>query len=343
MPGDLATLLSTALRDSGADWADVALLACGPTPGAQVQALLRALRSVPFQGRVYFMRADATLAHDPQPDLRTGSVAGMLAARALSRLIGETTVLAVDVGAAEVRCSLIRGGELPRVGQAVDLVELGPPLLTALRKHCERLGQDPRECTLLAFGGGGAAHAIELAVGLGCVRAVLPTHPAAFSAWGLLQAEVRFRLAGTLAHGDDIATAFYRLRAQALRHASAHGLAEDDLRFEMVQDAGHCSLTVTAAVTKSSLPIRPSTDRWPAGAGPVHGEIDGDQLEPGMCVQGPAVLNGAAKALQLPAQTVLTVDSYGNFIVEFAGHGRGSCPDTTVSAACPAGLAEKRA
>ena len=52
-------------------------------------------------------------------------------------------------------------------------------------------GHDPREFTLLAFGGGGPLHACAVASEIGVARVVVPPHPGVFSAYGLLAADVR--------------------------------------------------------------------------------------------------------------------------------------------------------
>jgi N-methylhydantoinase A len=49
-------------------------------------------------------------------------------------------------------------------------------------------GIDPRDFTLVAFGGGGPLHACALAEELGIARVVVPAHPGLFSATGLLDA-----------------------------------------------------------------------------------------------------------------------------------------------------------
>lgn len=51
-------------------------------------------------------------------------------------------------------------------------------------------GLDPREFTLVAFGGGGPLHACALAEELGIARILVPAHPGLFSAYGLLNAEL---------------------------------------------------------------------------------------------------------------------------------------------------------
>ncbi len=68
----------------------------------------------------------------------------------------------------------------------------------AIRLISIERGHDVREFTLLCFGGGGALHAATLAEGLGIPRVVVPPHPGALSALGLLLADARKDYSGTL-------------------------------------------------------------------------------------------------------------------------------------------------
>jgi N-methylhydantoinase A len=52
-------------------------------------------------------------------------------------------------------------------------------------------GLDPRDFTLLAFGGAGPLHAAELMVEMGIPRAIVPNHPGQFSAYGFIQTDAR--------------------------------------------------------------------------------------------------------------------------------------------------------
>jgi N-methylhydantoinase A len=52
-------------------------------------------------------------------------------------------------------------------------------------------GLDPRDFTLLAFGGAGPLHAGELITEMGIPAAIVPNHPAQFSAYGFIQADAR--------------------------------------------------------------------------------------------------------------------------------------------------------
>jgi N-methylhydantoinase A len=53
-------------------------------------------------------------------------------------------------------------------------------------------GYDPRDFTLLAFGGAGPLHACELAQALGIREVAIPPEPGTFSAYGILGADIRY-------------------------------------------------------------------------------------------------------------------------------------------------------
>ena len=52
-------------------------------------------------------------------------------------------------------------------------------------------GHDPRDFTLVAFGGGGGMHACALAKELGIKKVVIPRQSGVFSAWGMLLSDLR--------------------------------------------------------------------------------------------------------------------------------------------------------
>ncbi len=61
----------------------------------------------------------------------------------------------------------------------------------AIRNITIERGHDPREFTLVCYGGGGGLFAGFLLNELGAARAIIPQNPATFSAWGLLNADYR--------------------------------------------------------------------------------------------------------------------------------------------------------
>ena len=64
-------------------------------------------------------------------------------------------------------------------------------MVNALKLVSLNRGFDPRDFTLVAFGGGGAMHAVALAQELGVKKVVVPAGAAVFSAWGMMMSDLR--------------------------------------------------------------------------------------------------------------------------------------------------------
>jgi N-methylhydantoinase A len=83
-----------------------------------------------------------------------------------------------------------------------------------------RRGVDPRDATLLAFGGAAGLHATAVARDLGLRRAAVPLFAAGLSAWGMLQSDLRYEVsrsvvgAAGMPTDAEIAALFDALEAQ---------------------------------------------------------------------------------------------------------------------------------
>ncbi|WP_339435172.1 hydantoinase/oxoprolinase family protein [Pseudomonas orientalis] len=64
-------------------------------------------------------------------------------------------------------------------------------MVNALKLVSLSRGHDPRELTLMAFGGGGALHAVALAQELGVKKVIVPRGASVFSAWGMTLSDLR--------------------------------------------------------------------------------------------------------------------------------------------------------
>ena len=64
-------------------------------------------------------------------------------------------------------------------------------MINALKLVSINRGYDPRDFTMIAFGGGGAMHAAALAKELNIPKVIIPAHSAVFSAWGMLMSDLR--------------------------------------------------------------------------------------------------------------------------------------------------------
>ncbi len=74
----------------------------------------------------------------------------------------------------------------------------GSLTVEALKLVSVRRGYDPRDFTLIAFGGGGPMHAGHLARELGVKQLLIPNFPGTFSAWGMLTSKPRLDRSRTL-------------------------------------------------------------------------------------------------------------------------------------------------
>ncbi len=130
-----------------------------------------------------------------------------------------------------------------RVGSAGQLAQgivdvANATMEKAIRVISIERGYDPREYTLVAFGGAGGLHACDLAAALEMPRVLLPKFPGALSALGILRADVTrdfsqtVRLpAGALAGARrQCATHFARLARHGLRELAAEGFRADQVR-----------------------------------------------------------------------------------------------------------------
>ena len=81
---------------------------------------------------------------------------------------------------------------LPAEGVAQGIVRLtNANMVNAIKLVSVRKGHDPREYTLVAFGGGGPMHAAALARELHIKKVLVPPAPGNFSAWGMLTTDYR--------------------------------------------------------------------------------------------------------------------------------------------------------
>ncbi|MBI3097245.1 MAG: hydantoinase/oxoprolinase family protein [Planctomycetes bacterium] len=97
-------------------------------------------------------------------------------------------------------------------------------------------GYDLRDFALLAFGGAGPLHAVELAEDLGMRRVIVPPYPGAFSAFGLLVADTRHDFARTVMKAESdldpswLSSAFQELEQMGHRELAEDGIGEGDRR-----------------------------------------------------------------------------------------------------------------
>ena len=325
-----------------------------PVAARYLKKLDDGLKSRGFKKNPYIMQSNcgvdslAATSKTPITIVESGPASGFWGAAELGKMIGETNVLALDIGGTTAKCSLIENGEVrvmtdywiersrtsagyPIMVPVVDLVEIGngggsiawvddfgklhvgpqsagalpgpaaygkggteatttdanlwlgrinkdffcggeidadmdaaEKAITALG---EKLGVDPdqaaegiiriannnmvnalklvslnrgfdtRDFTLLAFGGGGAMHAVALGQELQVKKVVVPAAAAVFSAWGMMMSDLRRDFFVTHlvdlseGAGAEIEKTFAETEAQALATFAEEGIGADKVKF----------------------------------------------------------------------------------------------------------------
>jgi N-methylhydantoinase A len=133
----------------------------------------------------------------------------------------------------------------------------------ALRRVTVERGIDGRDCTLLAFGGGGPMHGAGLADIYGIGSIVVPNASSAFSALGCLTADFSFLQQQTLRialNGIDLDRVLRRIAAlveQALEPLIANGVARARIEVELVALMRYAAQNDAIAVP-FALPLDPA-------------------------------------------------------------------------------------
>ena len=107
----------------------------------------------------------------------------------------------LDAAAAARAVEARLGGPLglDRQRAAAGVVRLADVTMAlAVRSITTERGLDPRDYTLVAYGGGGPLHAVAIARELGVRRVLVPPSPSTFSAWGMLATDLRHDLVRTV-------------------------------------------------------------------------------------------------------------------------------------------------
>jgi len=91
-------------------------------------------------------------------------------------------------------------------------------------------GRDPRDFTMIAFGGAGPLHACDLAEEMGIKEIVVPDHPGLFSAYGLLTVDITRSYKASV-FGKDLKETFEKLKNTALEELQKDGFNEVEIKY----------------------------------------------------------------------------------------------------------------
>lgn len=131
-------------------------------------------------------------------------------------------------------------------------------MANAVRVVSIREGHDPRDYALFAFGGAGPLHACAIAQELGISRVIVPMHPGAFSAYGLLCADLRRdfvrSIVKPLAQLDDSAIVGLTNQLMAGAETAVRDMGEKSIKWRFQADCRYRGQAYEVAV---DMPTRP--------------------------------------------------------------------------------------
>ena len=112
----------------------------------------------------------------------------------------------------------------------------------AIRTITVKEGIDPREFSLVAFGGAGSMHAVWLAQELEINEIIVPNDPGTFSAWGMLQTDIRRDLTVNFYQNfqslekEKLLENFNKLKDEAITLLKSENVNENDMSFSLTAD-----------------------------------------------------------------------------------------------------------
>ena len=128
-------------------------------------------------------------------------------------------------------------------------------MTNAIREITVQKGIDPREFTLVAFGGAGPMHAVSLAEELGIENIVVPFSPGNFSALGMLQTDIRHDLVSTYYYkmnditASELEEAFKTIEEHGSELLREDGVKEEQATFVRTLDMRYVGQEYTVNVT----------------------------------------------------------------------------------------------
>lgn len=168
--------------------------------------------------------------------------------------------MSLDVDAAKIAIEgLAPQANMKSVAFAEGILSISNAAMAdAMRTITVSQGVDPREFTLVAFGGAGPMAAAFLADELEIKEVLIPRFPGTFSAWGMLQTDLRhdltqsfFRAASGVAV-DDLNSAYVALESEGHTTIVREGIAEHKISFQRSADMRYLGQEYTINVPVAS-------------------------------------------------------------------------------------------
>jgi len=155
------------------------------------------------------------------------------------------------------------GLDLHRLAEGIVRIAVAR-MTSSIREITIQRGHDPRDFTLVAFGGAGPMHAIPIAEELRIARILIPRYPGNFSALGLLASDikhdaVRTRISRLSAVGvGALREIFHEMVADAAARLREEGFEPSQMRFDYSLDLRYLGQAFELGVTVDPETMTPA-------------------------------------------------------------------------------------
>lgn len=128
----------------------------------------------------------------------------------------------------------------------------------AIRNLTVKRGIDPREFTIVAFGGAGPMHAVLIAELLGVNKVLVPNVSGTFSAWGMLQTDIRFDTVRNFVSmisevkKNEMQTLYDEMKQESITLLNQQHISTDRIRFQKSVDIRYVGQEYTVNVINES-------------------------------------------------------------------------------------------
>lgn len=133
-------------------------------------------------------------------------------------------------------------------------------MFNALKLISVRRGYDPRDFTMVAFGGGGPMHCAYLAKELNIRKVIVPIAAPVFSAWGMLMTDVRHDYIQTNIRrmnevsAEELNGMWGGLVSQAMKQFEKEGVSEENVVCNFIADMRYMGQEHTVKVSVPPIP-----------------------------------------------------------------------------------------
>jgi N-methylhydantoinase A len=185
--------------------------------------------------------------------------------------------------------------------QALEIAHF--KMAEAIRELTVERGLHPKDFMLCAFGGAGGMHATALADELEIDRILIPAMPGAFSAWGMLQGNIRHDSVQTFYRSfekaeSDLERNLEALTARVSKLLESDGIAATQMRFETAADLRYVGQEYTLTLPLASTRVQGLDDKFHAAYQQRYGHAS-----PGEAIEFVALRVAGIAELTAPSST----------------------------------------